>query len=80
MTRQKGPCRTCRFSDLLADGNLECTFGPPSPVAIETRDGKIVSNNGLQWFHSRMSIGHTGCWQWEKSTKKKVLPEPPAPK
>ena len=73
----KGPCRTCRFSELLLDGNLECTWGPPTVVAIELVKGKITGNLGVQWIHARMGASHPGCFQYEKTNEKKTLPNMP---
>lgn len=78
--RQKGPCRTCEFSELASSAVLVCTEGPPSAAALKVIDGKIAGNDGLNFFFPQMSIDHTGCWRWQKATKKKVLPGMPVKK
>lgn len=76
--RTKGPCRTCLFSELMAEGVLICTEGPPTAAALRVVDGKIVGNDGLNFFFPQMALNHPGCWRYEKTTKKKTLPEPAA--
>ena len=79
--RTKGPCRTCQFSELLPEGMLECREGPPTVVAVrivedpQTKKPTIVDNLGVNWMQSRMRLDYDGCWRWQKSKTKKMLPE-----